>query len=107
MEFEDRIGNDATTSLTFPVKQGNRPALRLASYANNGVVVRAWLDKMPTSVAIRAQEIALLRFSPDPCGDRADAAEREILGSSVTVVELERRGRAIVATILAVPASRS
>jgi len=57
-----------------------------------------------TPVAIRAHQIALLDFDPDPCPRDAALADLELLRAGVTVMELERGKRRVVPAVRASPA---
>jgi len=61
--------------------------------------------EMTPPMAVRAEKIALGGLRPDPRRHRTDATQGEVLRSGVTVMELQRRRRAVVAAVFALPTS--
>ena len=43
-------------------------------------------------MTVRAEEVALLGFDEQPCRRPVEAADTELLGARIAVVELEGRG---------------
>jgi len=60
---------------------------------------------MPTSVAIRAEEVALCGFSGQPFPGSAEIPETERLGLRIAMVEFQRGNADVISAVLAPAAS--
>jgi len=106
MELEQWLRYDERATETATTQQGDSTTLRLAPRADEGVVIDRRGDEMTPPMAVRAQQVALGSLRPDPRRHGTHATQGEVLRSSVTVVELKSRGRAIVVAVLAPSTSR-
>ena len=106
MKLEQRLGHDGIAAPAVAAKQRHGSTLGLASRADDGIVVRRAVRQMPPAVTVRADEVAFRGLGPDPRRNAANAAQGEVFGSSVPMVELEGGGCAIVTAVMAMAASR-